>query len=132
MCFRTYVPSPRRTVKTGRPVLNSVDLTPKNRSCFRTNVPLVPSEELFGEAKECMGLRRAKFRRRRFIRGQVLMTATVQNIKRMVKLLSKGGYTERAEVAQRLGESFHSKRFSKLFGLMTLFRYRTQYFLQNC
>lgn len=88
-------------------------------------------EELFGEAKEWMGLRRAKFRRRKFIREQVLMTATVQNIKRMVKLLSKGGYIKRAQAAQRLGESFHSKRFFELFGLMTLFRYRTQYFLQN-
>jgi len=45
-------------------------------------------EELFGEAKEFMGLRRAKFRRHRFVREQVLMTATVQNIKRMAKLLS--------------------------------------------
>ena len=90
-------------------------------------------EELFGEAKEWMGLRRAKFRRRRFIREQVLMTATVQNIKRMVKLLSRGGYIKRAQVAQRLGESFLSKRFFELFRLMTLFRrYRTQYFLQSC
>jgi transposase len=89
-------------------------------------------EELFGEAKEWMGLRRAKFRRRRFIREQVLMTATVQNIKRMVKLLSKGGYTKRVQVAQRLGGSFLSKTLFELFGLMTLFRYRTQYFLQNC
>ena len=88
-------------------------------------------EELFGEAKEWMGLRRAKFRRRKFIREQVLMTATVQNIKRMVKLLSKGGYTKRAQLAQRLGESFLSKRFFELFCLMTLFRHRTQYFLQN-
>lgn len=88
-------------------------------------------EELFGEAKEWMGLRRAKFRRRKFIREQVLMTATVQNIKRMVKLLSKGGYTKRAQLAQRLGKSFLSKRFFELFCLMTLFRHRTQYFLQN-
>jgi transposase len=89
-------------------------------------------EELFGEAKEWMGLRRAKFRRRKFIREQVLMTATAQNIKRMVKLLSKGGYTKQVQVAQQLGETFLSKTFSKLFGLMTLFRYRTQYFLQSC
>jgi transposase len=89
-------------------------------------------EELFGEAKEWMGLRRAKFRRRKFIREQVLMTATVQNLKRMVKLLSKGGYTKRAQLAQRLGESFLSKTFFELFGLMTLFRHRTQYFLQDC
>ena len=48
-------------------------------------------EELFGEAKEFMGLRRAKFRGAQFFREQVLMTATAQNIKRMVKLLSRGG-----------------------------------------
>jgi hypothetical protein len=46
-------------------------------------------EELFGEAKELMGFRRAKFRYRRFVREQVLMTAATQNIKRMVKLLSR-------------------------------------------
>lgn len=48
-------------------------------------------EELFGEAKEFMGFRRARFRRRKWIKEQVLMTATVQNIKRMVKMLSRGG-----------------------------------------
>jgi len=47
-------------------------------------------EELFGEAKEWMGLRRAKFRGHKFVREQVLMTAMAQNIKRMVKMLSKG------------------------------------------
>ena len=46
-------------------------------------------EELFGEAKELMGFRRAKFRYRTFVREQVLMTAATQNIKRMVKLLSE-------------------------------------------
>ncbi len=44
-------------------------------------------EELFGEAKEFMGLRVAKFRRTKFLREQVLMIATAQNIKRMVKML---------------------------------------------
>ncbi len=48
-------------------------------------------EELFGEAKEYMGLRVAKFRRMKFVREQVLMTASAQNIKRMVKLLSARG-----------------------------------------
>lgn len=48
-------------------------------------------EELFGEAKEFMGFRRAKFRKRKWIKEQVLMTATAQNIKRMVKMLSRGG-----------------------------------------
>ena len=55
-------------------------------------------EELFGEAKEFMGLRRAKFRLRRFVREQVLMTATAQNIKRMVKLLSRRGPKKGKEV----------------------------------
>lgn len=46
-------------------------------------------EELFGEAKECMGLRRMKFRRAVFVREQVLLTAAAQNIKRMVRLLAR-------------------------------------------
>jgi hypothetical protein len=48
-------------------------------------------EELFGEAKECMGMRRIRFRGALFVREQVLLTATAQNIKRMVKLLSRLG-----------------------------------------
>ena len=36
-----------------------------------------------------MGFRKAKFRYRTFVREQVLMTAAAQNIKRMVKLLSR-------------------------------------------
>jgi len=45
-------------------------------------------EELFGEAKEFMGLRRMKFRGALFVREQVLLTAMTQNIKRMIRLLS--------------------------------------------
>jgi len=48
-------------------------------------------EELFGEAKEFMGMRRAKFRKKVYVREQVLLTATAQNIKRMVHLLSRRG-----------------------------------------
>ena len=48
-------------------------------------------EELFGEAKECMGLRRMKFRGAVFVREQVLLTAMAQNVKRMVRLLSRIG-----------------------------------------
>jgi transposase len=48
-------------------------------------------EELFGEAKEFMGLRQAKFRRTQFVKEQVLMTAAAQNIKRMIKLLTRPG-----------------------------------------
>lgn len=58
-------------------------------------------EELFGEAKEFMGMRHAKFRGRRFVREQVLMTAAAQNIKRMVKLLAIKG-PERVEAASRM------------------------------
>jgi transposase len=52
-------------------------------------------EELFGEAKEYMGLRRMKFRGAVYVREQVLLTATAQNIKRMVRLLSTRGPKER-------------------------------------
>jgi hypothetical protein len=48
-------------------------------------------EELFGEAKEFMGLRHMKFRGAVFVREQVLLTAMTQNIKRIVKLLSTKG-----------------------------------------
>jgi transposase len=59
-------------------------------------------EELFGEGKEFMGLRRAKFRGSKFIKEQVLMTATAQNIKRMVKLLSRKGPRQEAVAAIQL------------------------------
>lgn len=42
-------------------------------------------EALFGEAKTLMGLRRAKFRKRKYVEEQFLMTAAAQNLKRMVK-----------------------------------------------
>lgn len=58
-------------------------------------------EELFGEAKEFMGLRQAKFRRTTFVREQVLMTATAQNIKRMVKMLFRRD-PERGAVSVRV------------------------------
>jgi transposase len=58
-------------------------------------------EELFGEAKEFMGLRRAKFRGQMFLREQVLMTAAAQNIKRMVKMLLRKS-PERAAGAAKL------------------------------
>ena len=48
-------------------------------------------EELFGEAKDCMGLRRMKFRGALFVREQVLLTAAAQNIKRLARLLSRMG-----------------------------------------
>lgn len=58
-------------------------------------------EELFGEAKECMGLRRMKFRGALFVREQVLLTAAAQNIKRMARLLWRIGPKRKAAI---LGE----------------------------
>ena len=64
-------------------------------------------EELFGEAKEFMGLRRMKFRRAVYVREQVLLTATAQNIKRMVRLLSRmGPKTEAGLLAKELNQLF--------------------------
>ena len=77
-------------------------------------------EELFGEAKEYMGLRVAKFRRMKFVKEQVLMTAAAQNMKRMVKLLSARGPKE--EVATGI----LAKRlcFAEIFRISnTLFEY---------
>ena len=65
-------------------------------------------EELFGEAKEFMGLRRAKFRLRPFVHEQVLMTAAAQNMKRMVKLIDKRG---------RAGKALCLQGFDYLFSL---------------
>jgi hypothetical protein len=58
-------------------------------------------EELFGEAKEFMGFRTAKFQLRCFLREPVLMTATAQNIKRMVRLLSLKRPKNEAEVLEQ-------------------------------
>jgi len=56
---------------------------------------------IFAEAKEYVGLRVAKFRRLWNIEEQFLLTATVQNIKRMVKLLHRGN-KEAREAIQRM------------------------------
>lgn len=70
-------------------------------------------EELFGEAKELMGFRRAKFRKRKWIKEQILMTATVQNIKRMVKMLSRGD--SKKEIARNGSMSGCCKAFIDCF-----------------
>ena len=72
-------------------------------------------EELFGEAKEWMGLREAKFRGAIFVREQVLMTAAAQNIKRMVKLLSQRRPKAEAIEAQVPVISYSMPRLSDLF-----------------
>jgi len=53
---------------------------------------------IFGEAKEYMGLRVAKFRRLWNVDEQFLLTATIQNIKRMVKLLHRGNKEAREAI----------------------------------
>ena len=55
-------------------------------------------EGLFGEAKEYRGLRIAKFRRLWNVEEQFLLTATVQNIKRMVKLLHRSNKAARKAI----------------------------------
>lgn len=46
-------------------------------------------ETIFGEAKERHGLRRARFTGLEHVKEQCLLTATTQNIKRMVKALTR-------------------------------------------
>jgi len=55
---------------------------------------------IFGEAKEYMGLRVAKFRRLWHAEEQFLLTATVQNIKRMVKLLHRDNKEAREAIRE--------------------------------
>jgi hypothetical protein len=88
-------------------------------------------EELFGEAKELMGLRRAKFRRLKFLKEQVLMTATAQNIKRMVKLLSRRGPAEQVLAARQLLESLLPKIFFDLFAPLYRNTNRFQFVIQG-
>jgi transposase len=60
-------------------------------------------EHLFAEAKELMGLRHARRRGTEQIREQCLMTATVQNIKRIVKALEKGHPGWQGVISKRSG-----------------------------
>ena len=72
-------------------------------------------EELFGEAKEFMGMRKMKFRLLKFVKEQILMTAAAQNIKRMVKLLSKKGPEKESLSAKQSSISFLIGSLLKLF-----------------
>ncbi len=80
-------------------------------------------EELFGEAKEFMGLRRAKFRRLKFVKEQVLMTAAVQNIKRLVKHLSKQGPKKEVKAVKQAVHPFAQHFFTGIFAII-LYDYR--------
>jgi IS4 transposase len=46
-------------------------------------------EALFAELKNQIGLRRLRLRRLRFVREQFFLAAVAQNIKRLVRFLSK-------------------------------------------
>lgn len=88
-------------------------------------------EELFGEAKVFMGFRRAKFCRIKFVGEQVLMTATAQNIKRMVKLLSRRGPKNQAAAAIYSNIASLMGRFSNyiIWLFQSLEKYR---WMPNC
>lgn len=60
-------------------------------------------EHLFGEAKEQMGLRRARRRGRAQVLEQCLLTALVQNIKRIVAAVSRRPIVAPSAVATALG-----------------------------
>lgn len=75
-------------------------------------------EELFGEAKEYMGLRRAKFRQLKFVKEQVLITAAAQNIKRLVKHLSKQGPNKGAKAMQSPLQPLIQHLLSEIFAFI--------------
>jgi len=50
-------------------------------------------EALFAELKNQIGLRRLRLRRLKFVREQFFLAAAAQNIKRLVRFLSKGQRT---------------------------------------
>jgi len=83
---------------------------------------------IFGEAKEYMGLRVAKFRRLWNVDEQFLLTATVQNIKKMAKLLHRGN-KEAREAIQRVA-NFSNYAINGL-GLL-FFKNRPVCFRQAC
>ena len=89
-------------------------------------------EELFGEAKEFMGFRRAKFRGLKFVKEQVLMTAAAQNIKRIVKLLIRKRPKDAAWAMEKLNLlSFIDEFWERLIWVLPNFR-RKSICDENC
>ena len=68
---------------------------------------------IFGEAKEYMGLRVAKFRRLWNVEEQFLLTATVQNIKKMTKLLHRGNKEAREAIQEVVNLSNYAIKWFK-------------------
>jgi len=62
-----------------------------------------------------MCMRKMKFRRLKFVKEQILMTAAAQNIKRMIRLLSKKGPEKEALSAKQSSISFLICSLLKLF-----------------
>ena len=89
-------------------------------------------EELFGEAKELMGFRRAKFRGAKFVREQALMTATAQNIKRMVKFLSGKPTSKKASLASSLPLRSFGNGLSKLLTCLSQYSKKIRMTGQTC
>jgi transposase len=82
-------------------------------------------EMLFGEAKEFMGLRRARRRRRENVLEQCLLTAAVQNMKRIVRRMEdrpNEGMATVSEVAVRTLQTILSALHHSLSGLKPFIR----------
>lgn len=65
-------------------------------------------EHLFGESKERMGLRRARRRGRANLREQLLLTAMVQNMKRIVAAMERRRRPVAAAATVSLSRAFHA------------------------
>jgi len=94
-----------------------ITLTPKYLKQIKRRKYMI--EPIFGEAKEMHGLRRALYRGIKRVKIQVLWTATILNIKRLIKEQNK-----RLREAATLDEIIKSLssifRFGNLFGLRVL------------
>jgi transposase len=86
-------------------------------------------EELFGEAKEQMGLRRMKFRSLEFVKEQVFLTAAAQNIKRLVKYLERKWRKPAESVGIPRATAAQTALVAALYAFETLSRARKRGFL---
>src|SRR5437899_4011382 len=87
-------------------------------------------EALFAEMKNLIGLRRLRLRRMKFVREQFFLAAVAQNVKRLVRFLSRptGPLVAAGDVAELAGRNLRSARtrgdmrssFSSRFSTPTL------------
>ena len=78
-------------------------------------------EHLFGEAKQSHGLAKARYRGLEKLQEQVTLTATVQNLKRLVKYLDKPSRSQRNKGAVRAKQPI-SRYFSIFLAFRRIFR----------